>query len=120
MTAAERYYIVKPWVKVFLVTITLAVPAMLFGRVTLAPAEGGPDPTAGQLPFFIFLAACEAIALGLGVYFLAFGLAPMRRAAGGSTLWAWLMYPSGGCSSPGGPTTTCTSITATTFRVFCT
>jgi hypothetical protein len=85
---------VKPWVKVFLVTITLAVPAMMFGRVIWPPAEGGPAPTAGQIPFFIFLAAAEAVAFGLGVSFLAFGFGPIRRAAGGSTLWAWLMYVS--------------------------
>lgn len=82
----------KPWVKVFLVTVTLAVPAMMFGSIIWPPAEGGPDPTAGQLPFFIFLAACEAIALGLGVSFLAFGYGPIRQAAGSSTLWAWLVY----------------------------
>lgn len=82
----------KLWVKVFLVTAALAIPAMLLGRVIWPPAEGGPEPAAGQVPFFVFLAAAEALALGLGVSFLLFGYGPVSRAAGGSTAWAWAMY----------------------------
>ncbi len=46
----------KPWVKVFLVTVIIAVPAMVLGAVIWPPAEGGPEPTGDQLPFFNLLA----------------------------------------------------------------
>lgn len=81
----------KPWVKVFLVTALVAVPAMALGQVIWPPAADSPEPTAGQLPFFIFLAAVEAITFGLGVSFLLFGFGPLRRAVGSSGR-AWAMY----------------------------
>src|SRR5215210_4305177 len=49
----------------------------------LAPAPGGPEPTAGQFPFFLLLAAFEALTFGLGVSLLLFGFAPLKRALGG-------------------------------------
>jgi hypothetical protein len=82
----------KPWVKVFLVTAVIAAPAMLLGPVIWPPAEGGPEPSAGQLPFFIFLAAFEALTFGLGVSFLLFGFRPLQRAVGGSWGKAFAMY----------------------------
>lgn len=69
----------KPWIKVLLVTVVIAAPAMILGPVIWPPAEGGPEPTGGQLPFFIFLAIMESILLGLGISFLAFGLPAVRR-----------------------------------------
>ncbi len=82
----------KTWVKVLLVTLVLAIPAFLMGPVIWPPAEGGPAPTAGQLPFFIFLAVFEAITLGLGVSFLLFGMPVVRRISSGSKPRAWAMY----------------------------
>jgi len=78
--------------KVLGVTVVVAIPAMILGPIVWPPAEGGPEPTAGQLPFFIFLAAMESILLGLGVSFLIFGLPLVRRFAVGSALRAWAMY----------------------------
>ncbi len=82
----------KMWMKVAIVTLVVAVPAMMLGRVIWPPAEGGPIPTGGQMPFFIFLAAAEALVFGLGVSFLLFGLPAMRRLATGSASRAWAMY----------------------------
>lgn len=82
----------KTWTKVLIVTVTVALPAMMLGPVIWPPAEGGPEPTAGQLPFFIFLAAMESVLLGLGVSFLIFGLPLVRRFAAGSSVRAWAMY----------------------------
>lgn len=76
----------KMWIKVFLVTVALAVPEMALGRVIWPPAEGAHGPTAGQLPFFIVLSAIEALAFGLGVSFLIFGFGPLRRSLGGGAL----------------------------------
>ncbi len=82
----------KTWAKVLLVTVVLAVPAFLLGPVIWPPAEGGPEPTGGQLPFFIFMALIESVLLGLGVSFLLFGLPALRRVSPDSKLRAWVMY----------------------------
>ncbi len=75
----------KTWVKVLLVTVVVAIPAMLTGPIIWPPpADLGVAPTAGQIPFFIVIAVIEAITLGLGVSFLLFGFAPLGRALGGS------------------------------------
>jgi hypothetical protein len=84
--------IVKIWVKVLLVTLVVAIPAFLTGPIIWPPAEHSPAPTAGQLPFFLFLAAFESITLGLGVSFLLFGMPVVRRISAGSKLKAWAMY----------------------------
>jgi hypothetical protein len=85
----------KPWVKVALVTALFAVPAMALGKVIWPPAAGGPEPSAGQFPFFILLAVFEALTFGLGISFLLFGFAPLRRAVG--TTWrVWAIYLSVG------------------------
>lgn len=82
----------KPWVKVFLVTAIFAVPAMMLGQVIWPPDPMGPEPTAGQLPFYIALSVFEAVTFGLGISFLLFGFAPLRRALGGPGLKAWATY----------------------------
>ena len=82
----------KPWVKVALVTALFAIPAMALGKVIWPPAPGGPEPTALQFPFFIFLALIEALSFGLGISFLLFGFAPLQRAVGGSTWGTWAIY----------------------------
>ena len=82
----------KTWVKVVLVTVPLAVATMVLGPVIWPIAEGGAQPTAGQLVFFIVLEAIQSLAFGLGVSFLVFGLPTVRRASPNSRLMAWAMY----------------------------
>jgi hypothetical protein len=83
---------VKTWVKVVLVTVPLAVATMVLGPIIWPLAEGGAQPTAGQLLFFIVLEAIQCLAFGLGVSFLVFGLPTVRRASPNSRLMAWAMY----------------------------
>jgi hypothetical protein len=93
VTANKRIlHTVKTWIKVLIVTVVVAVPAMILGPIVWPPAEGGPEPTAGQLPFFIFLAAMESVLLGLGVSFLIFGFPLISRISSGSKSLAWTMY----------------------------
>lgn len=82
----------KAWIKVLIVTAVVAVPAMIAGPVLWPPAEGGPAPTSGQMPFFIVLAAIESMILGLGVSFLLFGFPLISRISPGSKPLAWGMY----------------------------
>ena len=83
----------KTWLKVLLVTLVVAIPAMITGPILWPPpADLGVAPTAGQIPFFIFLAVFEAITLGLGVAFLLFGFAPLGRALGESGWRTWAAY----------------------------
>jgi hypothetical protein len=82
----------RPWVKVLLVTVLIAAPAMVLGPVLWPPAAGGPEPTGGQLPFFIFLALMESVLLGLGISFLLFGLPTVRRVSADSKARALAMY----------------------------
>ncbi|CAN5675613.1 MAG: hypothetical protein M3494_01895 [Actinomycetota bacterium] len=86
----------KMWMKVALVTLACAVPAVALGNVIWPPAVGGPEPTSGQLPFFIVLEIITSITFGLGVAFLLFGFPMTNRAASGSRLFAWAMYLSVG------------------------
>jgi hypothetical protein len=83
---------VKTWVKVVLVTVLIAAPAMVLGPIIWPPAEGGPEPTGGQLPFFIFIALVESVLLGLGVSFLLFGFPLINRISSGSKPLARAMY----------------------------
>jgi hypothetical protein len=84
--------VVKTWVKVTLVTIILGVGAMALGPILWPIAEGGPQPTAGQLFFFILLEAIQSLAFGLGIAFLLFGLPTVHRVSPNSKLMAWAMY----------------------------
>ncbi len=82
----------KTWVKVALVTVILGVAAMALGPILWPIAEGGAQPTAGQLFFFIGLEAIQSLAFGLGGSFLLFGSSAVRRASPNSRLMAWAMY----------------------------
>jgi hypothetical protein len=82
----------KTWIKVSLVTAVVGVPAFILGPALFPPAAGGPSPTAGQLPYFLFLAVGDALLLGLGVSFLLFGFPVMRKVSPDSKLRAWTMY----------------------------
>ena len=86
----------KSWIKVALVTALFTVPAMALGQVIWPPDPGSPEPSAGQLPFFIFLSVFETLAFGLGISFLLFGFPALLRLARGSRLRAWAMYLSVG------------------------
>ena len=69
----------KTKTKVVIVTLVLAIPALLLGRVIWPPDPVLPVPAGTQLPFFIFLAAVEAITFGLGVSFIIFGWPLLKR-----------------------------------------
>ena len=82
----------KTWIKVSIVTLVVGVPAFLLGPVLFPPAEGGPTPTPGQIPYFVLLAVWDAVLLGLGVSFLLFGWPAIRRVSYDSSLRAWAIY----------------------------
>ena len=82
----------KTSTKVALVTAAVGIPAFFLGPVFFPPADVGVEPTAGQLPFFIFLAVGDALLLGLGVSFLLFGFPVIRKVSPDSRLRAWAMY----------------------------
>lgn len=63
---------------VAVVTLAVAVPAFALAP-TLFPPSPHMAPAAAQVPFFAVLAGINALALGLGVAFLAFGQATVRR-----------------------------------------
>jgi hypothetical protein len=54
------------------------------------------EPSAAQMPYFMFEAFVEALALGLGVSFLAFGLPVVCRVEPAFRLRVWLIYLSTG------------------------
>src|SRR5918997_774464 len=78
--------------KVAIVTAVVGIPAFVLGPTLFPPADLGVEPTAAQIPHFIFLAAGDALLLGLGVSFLLFGFPVMRRVSPDSKLRAWAMY----------------------------
>ncbi len=82
----------KTRTKVALVTTLVAFPAFLLGPVLFPPADIGVEPTASQLPHFLFLAVGDALLLGLGVSFLLFGFPVLRKVSPDSKLRAWAMY----------------------------
>lgn len=57
----------KPWMKVAVVTIIFAFLVMGLGNVIWPPAEGGLEPTGGQVASFIILAVLTSVTFGLGV-----------------------------------------------------
>jgi hypothetical protein len=81
-------------VKVTVVTVIVGVAAMALGPILWPIAEGGAQPTAGQLFFFIVLEAIQSLAFGLGIAFLLFGLPTVRGVSPNSQLMAWAMYQS--------------------------
>jgi hypothetical protein len=82
----------RTWIKVAAITLAVAVPAFFLGPILFPPADIGVEPTAGQMPLFLFLAVGDALLLGLGISFLLFGLSIMRRVSPDSRLRAWAMY----------------------------
>jgi hypothetical protein len=82
----------KTWVKVLIVTLVVAIPAFFLGPVLFPSPTDGPAPTSVQLPFFLILAATDAVLLGLGVSFILFGLPVIRMVSPDSKVRAWVMY----------------------------
>lgn len=98
-----------------LVTLAVAVPALLLTPV-LFPVSPDMTPTSAQRPLFMLLGACYALALGLGVTFVAFGWPSVRRlipasrarAIAAYLTVAWLLiswYPHGGLHMSSGMNT---------------
>jgi hypothetical protein len=83
-----------PWAKVAIVTLIIAVPAWVLGPIIWPPL--GMEPSPAQMPYFMVEAFVEALALGLGVSFLVFGLPFVRRVESALRLRAWLIYLSMG------------------------
>ncbi|MFG2036587.1 hypothetical protein [Dactylosporangium sp. NPDC048998] len=75
------------------VTVTAlgAVATFALARVLWPDPAGAPTPSADLLPFFLLLSVAESVVFGLGLAFLAFGLAPLRRAKAGAAL-TWAAY----------------------------
>ncbi|MBV9455143.1 MAG: hypothetical protein JOZ19_13660 [Rubrobacter sp.] len=88
----------KRWIGVVIVTLLVAIPAMILGPMIWPPVEMGMPPTPGQIPYLIFEKFFEALSLGLGVSFLIFGLPIVCQAAPNLRLRVWLMYLSIGWS----------------------
>ena len=82
----------KRWMKVLIVTLLVAIPAFLLGPVLFPPADVGSEPSAAQIPFFMFLGAADGVLLGLGVSFLVFGFPVLRKVSPDSRARAWAMY----------------------------
>jgi hypothetical protein len=75
------------------ITVSVAVPAMALGPVLFPASPDWPVPEGRQLLLLGGFAAVEALALGLGVAFLALGWPIVRRIVGPSrpaTLAAYL------------------------------
>lgn len=97
---------------VALVTLVVAVPAFAL-TPRLFPPSPHMTPTAAQVPFYVVLGGINALALGLGVAFLAYGLPSVRRfvppgpdrAVAVYVAIAWLLvswYPHGGLHASNG------------------
>ena len=82
----------KRWMKVSIVTLLVAIPAFILGPSLFPPADVGSEPSAAQMPFFMFLGAADAMLLGLGVSFLVFGFPVLRKVSPDSRARAWAMY----------------------------
>ena len=82
----------KTWIKALIVAVLVGVPAFVLGPVIWPPAADAPVPSATQLPFYMAVSAAEALAFGLGISFLAFGLPLVRKVTNRSRLRAWAMY----------------------------
>lgn len=82
----------KTKTKVAIITAIIAVAAFILSPILFPPANVGVEPTAAQIPLFIFLGVGDAVLLGLGVSFLIFGYPLLRKVSPDSKLRAWAMY----------------------------
>lgn len=84
----------KRWMMVAGITLVVAAAAMATGPILFPFPTDGPQPTATQLPLFIFLGITDAVLLGLGISFLIFGLPILKQVSPDSKARAWAMYVS--------------------------
>lgn len=62
----------KTRTKVAIITALVAIPALLLGPVIFPPADVGVEPTASQVPFFVFHLPLEIA--GVALAYCAFSL----------------------------------------------
>lgn len=67
------------WWRMSLLTLVIGAVAFLTGPKLWPMAPGVPDPPPNLLPFYIVLAAIEALAFGFAVAFAIFGWPAIRR-----------------------------------------
>ena len=74
---------------VTIITLVVAIPAFFLGPQIWSPVVAPPGTL---IPFYAFLAAIEALLLGLGVCFLIWGFSLVWRVFPGSRMLAFLVY----------------------------
>lgn len=84
----------KTWVKVLIVTLFFGVPAFLLGPAIWPISADFPAPAPEQVPYFILLSVFDSLFFGMGIAFILFGWAFVRRMANGSKLLGWSLYVS--------------------------
>lgn len=82
----------KRWIMVAGITLVVAAAALATGPILFPLPSDGPQPTAAQIPLFIFLGITDAVLLGLGISFLIFGLPILKQVSPDSKARAWAMY----------------------------
>jgi hypothetical protein len=82
----------KTWHKVLLLTLIAAVPAFAIAPVIWPPDAHVGAPSGLQLLLFILLAALDALAFGLGIAFICYGLPLVRRIVDGSRARTWITF----------------------------
>jgi len=85
---------VNTWLKILIVTLVVAIPAVPLGQMIWPPNMDGMQPTGLQLPLLIVIGVVEAVSLGLGISFILFGLPLARKLAAGSGPLAWASFVS--------------------------
>jgi hypothetical protein len=84
----------KPWLKILIVTVLVALPTIPIGQVLwpsgdVTPGDGGMP---AYLPFLILMSVFEGLAFGLGIAFLLFGLPLVRRVSAWSPPMTWAVF----------------------------
>ena len=84
----------KPWLKILIVTVLVALPTVPLGQVLwpsgdVTPGTGGMP---AYLPFLILMSVFEGLAFGLGIAFLLFGLPLVRRVSAWSPPMTWAVF----------------------------
>ena len=82
----------QPCLAVPLITLVVGVPVFVLGQLRWPPAPASPTPSEAQLLLFVVLFLVEALLVGLGVAFLAFGFSVVQQAAGRVGVNLWLVY----------------------------
>lgn len=80
--------------RVAALSVVVAIPAAILVRVLLPISDDIPDPEGAQVPFLAVLGAFEALAFGLAVSVVVFGLPVVRRAAASAPVPTWAAFGS--------------------------